>query len=103
MEGTGEGGKTKLFVSVKACIVNGRGEVLLLREAGSYKDGTRPGQYDVPGGRIHEFEMLQNALHREVFEETGLSVIGFTPFDAHDTFNTKGDETWHIVDRKSVV
>ncbi len=86
-----------LFVAVKAFILNEKGEVLLLREAASYKDGTNIGKYDVPGGRIDSNESLSDALYREVMEETGLAVQQSELLDVHDTFNEKGNETWHIV------
>ncbi len=87
----------KLFVAVKAFVLNERGEVLLLREADTYTDGTNIGRYDIPGGRIDAGESLEVALSREVKEETGLSIIRSELIDTHDTFNEKGDETWHIV------
>lgn len=87
----------QLFVAVKAFILNKKGEVLLLRESSSYIDGTNLGRYDVPGGRIDNGESLEVALSREVREETGLSVARSELLDVHDTFNEKGDETWHIV------
>lgn len=87
----------QLFIAVKAFILNERGEVLLLREASSYTDGTNIGKYDIPGGRIDATESLEVALSREVKEETGLTVLKSELLDVHDTFNDKGDETWHIV------
>lgn len=63
-----------LRVAVKAIIRNDKGQVLVLREAATYKDGTRPGQYRVPGGRLEAGEYFMDALHREVMEETGLEV-----------------------------
>jgi ADP-ribose pyrophosphatase YjhB (NUDIX family) len=88
---------TKLFVAVKACILNENNEVLLLRESHEYKDSTNLLQYDVPGGRIEVTESLHDGLSREVLEETGLKVLSSELIDAHDTFNIKGDEQWHIV------
>lgn len=88
---------TKLFVAVKAIIVNERREVLLLREASTYLDGTNVGRYDLPGGRIDTSEALEEALAREVMEETGLRVTTSELIDVHDTFNEKGGEVWHIV------
>lgn len=87
----------KLFVAVKAIIVNEKREVLLLREASTYIDGTNVGRYDVPGGRIDVTESLEGALSREVMEETGLQVLTSNLVDVHDTFNEKGGETWHII------
>ena len=63
-----------LFVATKAVIVFNE-KVLLLREAGLYKDGTNVGRYDLPGGRLKPGEHFQEALKREVLEETGLAVV----------------------------
>jgi 8-oxo-dGTP diphosphatase len=35
-----------------------------------------PKGYELPGGRLEEFESIESALYREVFEETGLKVKG---------------------------
>lgn len=88
---------SKLFVAVKACIVNSENKILLLREASLYQDGTNVGKYDVVGGRIDTSESLEEALRREVLEESGLIVKEFSLVDVHDTFNQKGEEMWHIV------
>lgn len=68
-----------LRVAAKAIIVNDEGQVLILREASTYKDGTNVGKYHVPGGRIETGERFMDALHREVQEETGLSVEPLYP------------------------
>ncbi len=63
----------KFFLATKA-FVEYNGKVLLLRESGSYKDGTNAGCFDIPGGRLKPGERYDEALRREVFEETGLRV-----------------------------
>ena len=63
----------KLFVATKA-IIERDGKVLILRESGRYKDGTNAGSYDIIGGRIEPGEHLEDALRREIKEETGLEV-----------------------------
>ncbi len=60
-------------IAMKAVIVKG-GKVLILREAATYGDGTQPGRYHMPGGRLEAGENFEVALHREVKEETGLEV-----------------------------
>ena len=54
--------------TVGALIVNGKGEILLVR---SYKWGSR---YTVPGGHIELGEASEKAVRREVREEVGLEV-----------------------------
>lgn len=61
-------------IAMKAVIVNQKGEVLILREAATYGDGTQQGRYHMPGGRIEIGEHFEDALRREVMEETGLEV-----------------------------
>jgi 8-oxo-dGTP diphosphatase len=60
-------------IAMKAVIVK-NGKVLLLREAATYDDGTQRGRYHMPGGRIEAGENFEDALKREVQEETGLEV-----------------------------
>ncbi len=59
---------------MKAVIVNKDGKVLILREAATYGDGMQKGRYHMPGGRIEAGENFEEALRREVREETGLEV-----------------------------
>lgn len=58
---------------MKAVIVKDD-KVLILREAATYGDGTQRGRYHMPGGRIESGENFEDALRREVREETGLEV-----------------------------
>ena len=63
-----------LRVAAKALIVNDEGKVLLLREADTYEEGTNLGKYQIPGGRLNPGESYEDAMYREVYEETGLKV-----------------------------
>jgi ADP-ribose pyrophosphatase YjhB (NUDIX family) len=54
----------------EAVIVDAQGRVLLGRRAFE----PHLGRWDLPGGFLHEAEAPLDALHREVAEETGLSV-----------------------------
>lgn len=63
-----------LKVAAKAVIVNDKGQVLVLREANTYKDGTKIGKYGLPGGRLNAGESYEAGLVREAKEETGLDV-----------------------------
>lgn len=60
-------------VRVKALIVNENNEILL---------GYSFGEYQFPGGHVEGDEELTIALHRELFEETGMNVdtYGLKPF-----------------------
>jgi len=70
---TGE--KVRQRIAGKA-IIQYMSKVLILEEAkGTYKDGTNPGRYQLPGGRIEPGEPFEQGLDREVFEETGLHVV----------------------------
>jgi 8-oxo-dGTP diphosphatase len=68
-----------LRVAAKAVIVNSKGEVLILREAPTYKDGAKIGHYGMPGGRVELGEWFLDGLKREVMEETGLTVMPLQP------------------------
>ena len=54
--------------TVGALVVNDKGEVLLVR-SGKWND-----KYTVPGGHIELGERAEDAIKREVLEETGLDV-----------------------------
>jgi 8-oxo-dGTP pyrophosphatase MutT (NUDIX family) len=53
-------------VSVKAIITDDAGRILLLKE--------RDGSWELPGGGLEHAENIQEALAREITEETGLTV-----------------------------
>lgn len=57
--------------SAVACFIkNPKGELLLVRRGKEPAKGT----LDLPGGFVDMFESAENAVHREVMEETGLEV-----------------------------
>ena len=87
----------KLFVAVKAFITNERGEVLVIREASTYKDGTQTGKYDVVGGRIEPGQQFDESLIREAKEETGLDVKIGQPFFVNESRPVVRGEQWQIV------
>lgn len=64
----------KHIVSVSGYITNDAGEVLLVRNL------HRSDTMEMPGGQVEEGETLEEAIHREIFEETGVKVqlIGIT-------------------------
>lgn len=61
-------------IATKALIVNDNGQVLILREADTYEEGTNISRYGLPGGRIDPGEPFLEGLKREVYEETGLDI-----------------------------
>ncbi len=67
-------------IATKALIVNNKGQILILREASTYTDGTNVGRYHLPGGRLNPGEAYQDGLNREVDEETGLKITIGKPF-----------------------
>ena len=86
----------KLFVAMKAFVVL-EGKILLLQESTNYADGTNAGKWDVPGGRISPGEMWNDALLREVKEETGLDVKIGRPFAIGDWRPVPRGEQWQVV------
>ena len=82
---------------MKAVLVY-QNKVLLLREAATYGDGTNRGRYHMPGGRIEPGEHWEEALKREVQEETGITDFDIeSPLFVGEWFPTiKGTPT-HIV------
>ncbi|MFC6940833.1 NUDIX domain-containing protein [Salinirubellus sp. GCM10025818] len=67
MRGSEDGESMTACVSQKAVVFDSGGMVLVLRDAGS-------GDWEFPGGRIDRGERPMGALHREMREETALSV-----------------------------
>ena len=58
---------------------DGEIEVLVQTRWKPDKDPKYSGTLEIPAGGIGPFENIYDALRREVFEETGLNVIGFRP------------------------
>ena len=61
------------IISVYAIIRNEKGEFLLLRR--SENSHSNPGKWDLPGGKLDREEILEEAVVREVWEETGISIV----------------------------
>jgi 8-oxo-dGTP diphosphatase len=62
----------KYRLSVKVFITDDNGRYLLLRR--SSKSKNNPGRWDLPGGKVDPGEDFEEALRREVHEETGLII-----------------------------
>lgn len=73
----------KHIVAVCGYITNQNGEVLLVRNF------HRADTMEMPGGQVEEGETLEEAVHREIFEETGVTVqlIGVTGIYQNVTSN----------------
>jgi 8-oxo-dGTP diphosphatase len=61
------------IISVYAAIRNDKGEFLLLKR--SEDSVTNPGKWDLPGGKLEREEILEEAVVREVWEETGITIV----------------------------
>lgn len=61
------------IISVYAILRDEKGKFLLLRR--SENSHTNPGKWDLPGGKLAPGETLQDAVVREVWEETGISIV----------------------------
>ncbi len=66
----------RVGVAVGAAIFH-RDELLLVRRVPDF-----PGRWELPGGSVEEGEDLEEALRREIREETGLSIVVGRPFYA---------------------
>ena len=71
--------KTKAAISLKAVVINNKGEVLILKR--SDNDYNRPNGLDLVGGGLDENEDPTEGLIREISEETGLKVEEIKPID----------------------
>jgi len=82
-----------LEVGVKAFIKNTEGKFLVLKRAKPFTGETRK-RWDIPGGRIIPGEKLEQALQREIKEETGLQIDKIiTVLAAQDILRVKGRHT----------
>lgn len=69
----------QFYLAVKGIICNREGKILVLKR--SDQDDHKPGVWETPGGGIDHEQAPQEALMREILEETGLSVTVKEPFN----------------------
>lgn len=87
----------KLFVGAKALIKNHDGKVLIVKEAGSYEEGSNIGRFDIVGGRIEPEEPILEGLKREVKEESGLDIEVLNVLDVSENYPIIKTEKVHII------
>lgn len=72
---------------VNGIISNSKGEIFICKKP---KDrGVYPGQWAIPGGGIDPGETAQQALRREIKEETGLNIKNINPVYFYELAVTK--------------
>lgn len=59
-------------LSAKAVVRDGQGRILLIRRSAASRNNA--GKWELPGGKVDGGESVEQALQREVQEETGLRV-----------------------------
>ncbi len=78
--------------AVSASIINENNQLLIVKRA---KDDSRPGVWELPGGGIEFGENPQDAIIREVKEETGLDVFIFETSHAKSIIYANGNK--HLI------
>jgi len=83
------------IVGVGAVVLNGAGQVLLVKRAHE----PLKGEWSLPGGGVEVGETLEAAVVRELFEETGLTVIVGPVVEVLDRIERTPDERieYHFV------
>lgn len=72
----------KLFhVGVYGILIKGKKILLIKKSRGAYK-----GMFDLPGGGIEFGEKIEEALKRELKEETGITLNGYSFFGNNEYF-----------------
>ena len=86
-------------VSQKAVVFNEEGKLLAIRRSGTAPVG--PHTWDLPGGDLEYGEDPTEGMNREIKEETGLEVVGLTPFDVEGHVNNDGSAYWVTIAYKA--
>ncbi|AXV38110.1 MAG: NUDIX domain-containing protein [Methanobacteriaceae archaeon] len=59
-------------LAVRVIITDDEGKILIIKRSSHSK--TNPGRWELPGGKVDQGESFDQALLREVYEETGLKI-----------------------------
>lgn len=79
-------------VSVGALIVNDRGEIFLTKRG--MKATNERGTWEIPGGKVHFGEMLEDAIKREMKEEYGVDIVLTYQFPAQNHLIPDESQHW---------
>jgi 8-oxo-dGTP diphosphatase len=79
----------QFYLAVKGIIRNTEGKILVLKR--SETDDHKPGVWETPGGGMDQEESPQEALRREITEETGLGVTVQEPFNVFTFHKDTGE------------
>ena len=84
-----EAQKFKINRYVVGAVIQKNSSILLLKRP---KDDFMGGIYELPSGKVEENEPLDEALYREVEEETGLKVKEIKKYLGHFDYESKSEE-----------
>ena len=79
-------------VGCGAIIINSKNEVLLLKRSASSR--TEPGYWSRPGGEVEYGETVEEAVAREVKEETGIEVKVIRFLEITQNINKNENKHW---------
>ena len=85
-------------LSVKVIVYDQHGQVLLLQRSQASKNNA--GKWEFPGGKLDPGESFDEALLREVQEETGLAIILRGSFDICESKRAKPPVGWRETGRR---
>lgn len=79
-------------VSVGALIVNDKGEIFITKRG--VKATNERGTWEIPGGKVHFGETLEDAVKREIKEEYGVDVVLTYQFPAQNHLIPEESQHW---------
>jgi 8-oxo-dGTP pyrophosphatase MutT (NUDIX family) len=85
---------TKLQFAQKAIIIHDN-QLLLIQK--SSNDPYQPFKWEVPGGRLHSTEELDDGLVREVREEVGIEIIPGPPLSMWSWYLGDGPDSVRVI------